>query len=81
VTELLLPDGDDDDIEIFFWGLAWVSGLPPVAAFLLLLFLTVTLAMLLLELLDGPPDTLLLGEDAGVTLITSDDSAGELALV
>jgi hypothetical protein len=75
-----LPGGDNDDIEIFFCGLAWVSGLPPVAAFLLL-FLTVTLAMLLLELLDGPPDTLLLGEDAGVTLITSVDCAGELALV
>jgi len=35
--------------------------------------------MLLLELLDGPPDRLLLGEDT-VALITSDDCAGESEL-
>lgn len=64
-----------------------MSRLPPVAVFLLLLFLTVALAMLLLEallllqeLLDGPPDRLLLGEDTGVPLITSDDCAGESVL-
>lgn len=57
-----------------------MSRFPPVAVFLLLLFLTAALAMLLLELLDGPPDRLLLGEDAGVALITSDDCAGESEL-
>lgn len=80
MTELLLPGGDEDDIEIFFWGLPWVSRFPPVAVFLLLLFLTVALALLLLELLDGPPVRLLLGEDAGVALVTSDDCAGESEL-
>lgn len=57
-----------------------MSEFPLVVVFLLLLFLTVALAMLLLELLDGPPDRLLLGEDTGVTLITSDDCAGESEL-
>ena len=80
VTELLLPGGDEDDIEIFLWGLLWLSRFPPVAVFLVLLFLTVALAMLLLELLEGPPDRLLLGEDTGVALITSDDCAGESEL-
>jgi len=72
--------GDEDDIEIFFWGLPLVSRFPLVAVFLLLLFFTVALAILLQELLDGPSDRLLLGEDTGVALIAFDDCAGESEL-
>jgi hypothetical protein len=64
-----------------------VSRFPLFVEFLLLLLLTAALAKLLLEtllllqkLFDGPPEILLLGEDVGVALITSDDCAGDSVL-